>query len=47
MIAPKPYALVNGVSFLSDGKTPALEEQIEARETWIIKFEKCEYFGWV
>ena len=41
---PKLYALVNGVSVLSDGKTPALEEQIEAREMQIMDFEKCEYF---
>ena len=44
-IAPKPYALVDGVPVLSDGKTPASEEQIEARETWIIDFEKREYFA--
>lgn len=44
-IAPKPYALVDGVPVLSDGKTPASEEQIEARETRIIDFEKREYFA--
>jgi hypothetical protein len=45
VIAPKLYALlVNGVSVLSDGKTPASEEQIKARETQIIDFQKCEYF---
>ena len=44
-IAPKPYALVNGVAVLSDGKTPASEEQIEARETRIIDFKKRKYFG--
>ena len=41
-IAPKPYALVDGVPVLSDGKTPASEEQIEARETRIIDFKKRE-----
>jgi hypothetical protein len=29
-IAPKPYALVSSIPVLSDGKTPASEEQIEA-----------------
>ena len=28
---PKPYAKVNGIAVLSDGKTQAMEEQIEAR----------------
>ena len=32
-VVPKPYTLVNGVSVISDGKTPVTEEQIEARET--------------
>ena len=44
MIAPKPYALMNGVSVLSDGRTPASEGDMEARETQIIDFKKCEYF---
>ena len=43
-ILPNLYALVNGVSVLSDGKTPASEEQIKAREMQIMDFEKCEYF---
>ena len=34
-IAPKPYALVAGVSILTDGTTQATEDQIEARETKI------------
>ena len=29
VVAPTPYALVNGVPVTSDGKTPAPEEQIE------------------
>jgi hypothetical protein len=33
MVAPKEYAVVNGVPVISDGKTPATEEQIEVRET--------------
>jgi hypothetical protein len=44
-VAPKPYALVNGIAILSDGKTPATEEQIEVRETRIIKFNKREYLA--
>jgi hypothetical protein len=33
---------VNGVPVISDGKTPATEEQIEARETHIINYDKSE-----
>ena len=29
-VAPAPYVVVNGVPVISDGKTPATEEQIEA-----------------
>ena len=43
VVAPKPYTVVVGVPVTSDGKTPATEEQIEARETRIIDFEKREY----
>ena len=32
-VTPAPYAVVNGVPIISDGKTPATEEQIEAWET--------------
>ena len=42
---PKPYTVVDGVFITSDGKTPATEEQIEARETQIIDFEKQEYLA--
>jgi len=44
-VVPKPYALVNDIPVLSDGKTPATEEQIEARETRIIEFDKREYLA--
>jgi len=44
-IVPKPYALVSGIPVLSDGKTPASEEQIEAKETRIIEFDKREYLA--
>ena len=42
-IAPKPYALVARVPILVDGTTQATEDQIEARETKIIDYDKCEY----
>ena len=44
-IAPQPYALVAGVAVLSDGKTPATEEQVEAKETKIMDYNKCEYLA--
>jgi len=43
--APKLYAVVNNISMLSNGKTPATEEQIEAKEARIVDFEKCEYLA--
>ena len=42
-ISPKPYALVTRVPILMDGMTQAMEDQIEARETKIIDYDKCEY----
>src|SRR6202040_3250665 len=44
-VAPKAYTVVGGVPVTSDGKTPATEEQIEARETRIIDYEKREYLA--
>ena len=38
---PKPYAEVNGIGVLSDGKTQAMEEQIEACERRIDDFTKA------
>ena len=38
---PKPYTEVNGVAVLSDGKTKATEEQIEARKCRIEDFTKA------
>ena len=38
---PKPYAEVNGIAVLSDGKTQATEEQIEAYEQRIDDFVKA------
>jgi hypothetical protein len=34
-IAPKPYILLAGVPVIADEKTPATEEQIEAKEAEI------------
>jgi len=44
-VAPKPYAVVSGILSLPDLKTPAMEEQIEAKETKLADFEKKEYLA--
>jgi hypothetical protein len=44
-VVPKPYMVVNDIPVLSDGKTPATEEQIEAREMQIIEFNKSKYLA--
>ena len=44
-IAPQPYTLVAGVPVLLDSKTPATEDQIEAKETKIMDYDKCEYLA--
>ena len=44
-VAPKPYAVVEDVMVIADRKTPATEEQIEAKESKIIEFEKREYLA--
>ena len=44
-IVPKPYVLVAGVPILVDGMTQAMEDQIEARETKIIDYDKCKYLA--
>ena len=38
---PKPYAKVNGIAVLSDGKTQAMEEQIEACKCRIDDYTKA------
>ena len=43
--APKLYAMVNGVPVLKDGKTPATDEEVEAKEDKIIEHEKREYLA--
>src|ERR1700678_1226379 len=44
-IAPMPYVIRKGAPMLADGTTPATEDQIEAKESKIIEFEKKEYFA--
>ena len=39
-IAPVPYVVSEGKPMLPDGKTPATEDQVEAKESRIIEFEK-------
>ena len=44
-VAPKPFTVKDGVYLLADLKTPATDEQIEAKESRIIEFEKREYLA--
>jgi len=44
-IAPKPYMEKDGVYLLADGTTHAMDDQIEAKESKIIEFEKREYLA--
>ena len=44
-VAPKPYALLEGVPVIADGKTPATEDQIESKESKIADFDKREYLA--
>jgi predicted metal-dependent hydrolase len=44
-IALKPYILLAGVPVIADGKTPATEEQIEAKEAKIQEYERKEYLA--
>jgi hypothetical protein len=45
VIAPKLYTVINGESVLADRKTPAMEDQIKARENRINDFDKHEYLA--
>ena len=40
---PKLYALITRIPILVDGTTPAMEDQIEARKTKIIDYNKHKY----
>ena len=44
-VAPKPYVIADGTPVLSDGKTQATEEQLEAKEVRLIEFKKREYLA--
>ena len=44
-VALKPYIVVDKIPVLSDGKTLATNEQLEAKEIRIIEFEKKEYLA--
>ena len=44
-IVPKPYRLLDGVPVIADGKTPAMEDQIESKGTKIMDFDKKEYLA--
>ena len=44
-VAPKPYTLKDGVLVLADETTPATDDQIDAKESKIIEFEKREYLA--
>src|ERR1700684_339138 len=44
-VAPKPYVVADGTPVLSDGKTPATDEQLEVKENRILEYEKREYLA--
>ena len=43
--APIPYVVTGGKAMLSDGKMPALDKQLEAKESKITEFKKHEYLA--
>src|ERR1700678_2515605 len=43
--APVPFVINQGKPMLSDGKMPATEDQIDAKESRIVDFEKREYLS--
>ena len=44
-IKPTPYTLLAGVPVIADGKTEAIEEQIEAKEAKFAEYKKREYLA--
>jgi hypothetical protein len=44
-IMPVLYVISNSMPMLANGKTPATEDQIETKESKIVKFEKREYLA--
>ena len=37
---PKPYVVADGIPVLADGKTAAMEEQLESKEAKLIEYKK-------
>ena len=44
-VIPNPYQIINGAAVLPDGKMKAMDEQIEAKETHIMEYEKHKYLA--
>ena len=44
-LEPKPYLVISGVPITSDGKTPATEEQVEAKDIKIQEYDRREYLA--
>src|ERR1700678_4354554 len=44
-VVPVPYVVSQGKPMLSDGKTPATEDQIDTKESRIVDFKKREYLS--
>src|SRR5271168_1269110 len=44
-IAPVLYIISKGAPMLADGTTPAMEDQVEAKESRIVEFKKREYLA--
>ena len=44
-VVPKPYIIADRIPVLADGKTPAMDEQIESKEVKLIEYEKWEYLA--
>ena len=44
-IVPVLYAVSNGIPMFADGKMPATKDQIESKESKIIKYKKREYLA--
>ena len=44
-VVPKPYVVADGTPILADGKTAAMEEQLEAKEAKMIEYKKRKYLA--
>ena len=45
VVVPKLYVVADGTPVLADGKTTAMEEQLEAKEAKMIKYKKRKYLA--